>query len=179
MNDRPPRRIVVMGPAGAGKTTLGASLAARLGASFLDADDAHPPANIEKMARGEPLDDEDRAPWLQVLRDALAGEERIVVTCSALKRRYRDMLRCAGPVQFVELRVDEATAAQRVGRRSGHFMKAGMVAGQFGEWEPPGADEADVLSVDGSAAPDRVLAEVLRALDPGGSDAGRSGTVPA
>ena len=130
-------RVVVMGVAGSGKTTVGARVADRLGARFLDADDLHPPANIDKMAAGQPLDDHDRRPWLQHVRDELRGEESIVVACSALTRRYRDVLRQAGGVQFVFLDLDAVTARQRTEHRTGHFMGTSMIVSQFEALEPP------------------------------------------
>jgi carbohydrate kinase (thermoresistant glucokinase family) len=141
-------RIVVMGVAGSGKSTVGEVLADRIGARFLDADSVHPAANVAKMSAGEPLTDDDRWPWLRRLADELAGDDRIVVACSALKRRYRDVLREPEGVRFVFLDVDRDTAHDRARHRIGHFMGAGMVASQFDALEPPGDDEGDVTVVD-------------------------------
>lgn len=141
------RRLVVMGVAGSGKTTVGRLVADRLGARFVDADAVHPAANIEKMAAGIPLTDVDRRPWLRRLRDALAESHDIVVACSALKRRYRDELRAAGEVGFVFLDVDESTAVARTAERTDHFMQPGMVRSQFEALERPAADELDVVTI--------------------------------
>lgn len=156
-------RVVVMGVAGAGKTTVGRALAARLGARFVDADDAHPPANLAKMAAGIPLTDADREPWLDRLRAELAGHDRIVVTCSALKRAYRDRLRDAGGVRFAFLDVDADEATRRVATRADHFMGAGMVDSQFAALERPTDDERDVIVVDARAdVPSQMDAIVAR-----------------
>lgn len=159
-----PLRLVMMGVAGAGKTTVGEALAQRLGAAFLDADAAHPPANVEKMAGGEPLDDADRAPWLEALQAALAASDRVVITCSALKRRYRDVLRRAGGVRFVHLHLDPAAAEERVSARPGHFMKSGMVASQFDALEELQPDETDVLVVDARRPVAELVDEVAAAF---------------
>lgn len=160
------RRIVVMGVAGSGKTTVGRALARRLDTKFVDADDAHPPANIEKMRTGIPLTDADRRPWLLALRDRLASSEALVVTCSALKREYREMLREAGAVTVVFLDVDQATALERLNARDDHFMKAGMLQSQFDDLERPESDEHDVFAVD-AAQPVATLLDLLVArLDP-------------
>ena len=162
---RRPLRVVVMGVSGSGKTTIGRLLADRLGADFVDADDAHPAANIAKMERGEPLDDADRAPWLARLRGELAGApDDVVVTSSALKRSYRDVLREAGGVAFVLLDVDPATAEERVAGRAGHFMPASLVESQFDALQPPQPDEHDVAVVDATPSPDAVVDAVLAAV---------------
>ncbi len=155
--------IVVMGVAGSGKTTIGTALAQRLGVRFVDADDLHPPANVAKMTAGIPLDDSDRWPWLARTRQELRGGD-VVVTCSALKRRYRDLLRQADGVRFVHLDVDRSTAEDRAGARPGHFMASTMVASQFEALEPPAADETDIAVVDGSPAVDQVVASIDRHL---------------
>ncbi|MEO6651468.1 MAG: gluconokinase [Ilumatobacteraceae bacterium] len=142
-------RVVVNGVSGSGKTTVGERVAARLDAGYIDADSAHSQANIDKMSAGVPLTDDDRWPWVDRLRDALASSDRIVVTCSALTVPYRNRLREADGVTFVYLDVDRATVLERVGGRVGHFMKADMVASQFATLEPPTDDEPDVIVVDG------------------------------
>lgn len=156
--------MVVMGVAGSGKTTVGEVVAERLDARFLDADSVHPDENVAKMAAGEPLTDEDRWPWLHRLADELAGADRIVVACSALKRRYRDVLRTAGDVRFVFLDVNRDTAHERTERRSGHYMGSGMVASQFEALERPDADEADVAVIDAGAGVETTVAAVMDAL---------------
>ncbi|MBW4721318.1 gluconokinase [Saccharothrix sp. SC076] len=136
-----------MGVSGSGKTTTGKALARRLDVPFADADDFHPPANIAKMAAGVPLDDTDRAPWLRAIGDWLAAHpDGGVVTCSALKRVFRDGLRAAAPgVRFVHLAGDPEVVRRRVARRSGHFMPASLVDSQYADLEPLGPDEPGVV----------------------------------
>jgi len=149
--------LVVMGVSGSGKTTVGSRLAGELGWEFLDADAFHPPANLAKMAAGEPLTDADRDPWLAALAAALA--ERLadgrgaVLACSALRRSYRDRLRAAGPaLAFLYLRTDPALARGRVAARGGHFFPARLVDSQFAALEEPDpATEPDVVVVDADA----------------------------
>jgi gluconokinase len=145
-----------MGVAGCGKSTVGRMLAAELGVPYAEADDHHPPANVAKMARGIPLDDTDREPWLAAIADrvALSGVDGgLVVSCSALKRRYRDVLRGADPrTWFVHLVVDHATALQRVANRTAHFMPASLVTTQFQALETLGSDENGV-PVDATGIP--------------------------
>ena len=141
--------IVVMGPSGVGKTTIAQMLATRLGWDFAEADEFHPKANIDKMSKGIPLDDDDRWPWLRLLRDWISGEKGkgrdAVVTCSALKRSYRDVLREAGcSVRFLELTADTALIEDRLSRRTGHYMPPSLLASQFQALEPLGADENGV-----------------------------------
>jgi carbohydrate kinase (thermoresistant glucokinase family) len=145
-----PPILVVMGVAGAGKTTVGELVAKGLGWPFVDGDDLHPQANIEKMRSGIPLTDADRAPWLEAIGawiDARAARsEPGVVTCSALKRAYRDRLRAGRPqVRIVYLRGSESQIAERLAHRSGHFWPAGLLATQFADLEPPGADEDPIV----------------------------------
>lgn len=138
--------VVVMGVAGCGKTAVGAALAKAIGARFIEGDRLHPPENIERMARGEPLTDDLRAGWLdavgQAVRAAVLGGEGGVAACSALKRIYRDRLRRAEPsIVFVYLDISRQDAFRRVSGRRGHFMPASLVDNQFETLEPPGADE--------------------------------------
>ena len=165
------RRVVVMGVAGSGKTTVGRAVARVLGLPFVDADSLHPPANVAKMAAGHPLDDHDRGPWLAAVRDTLAASDAVVVACSALRQRYRDVLRAAGGVVFVFLDLDPATATERTEQRTGHYMGPMMVAGQFDALERPDG-EVDVLTIDATEEVDLVVHHVLLALDapPAGSD---------
>jgi len=159
-------RIVVMGVAGSGKSTVGAALADALGAAFVDGDALHPRANIEKMAAGEPLTDDDRWPWLGRVRDTLRGAASIVVACSALTRRYRDVLRDAGGVRFVFLDLDPGTAGDRLTHRVDHFMGAKMVTSQFAVLERPAVDETDVVTVDATLGVDSIVDHALAALVP-------------
>ncbi|WP_136051696.1 gluconokinase [Microbacterium sp. K36] len=138
-------RIVVMGPSGSGKSTVGAALAGDLGARFVDGDDLHPLTNVEKMAAGIALDDDDRMPWLRVVGRTLAAETHIVVACSALRRRYRDEIRGEAPdAVFVELGVARETLARRLGGRSDHFMPVSLLDSQLDAWEPLRDDESGV-----------------------------------
>ncbi|WBU38012.1 gluconokinase [Homoserinibacter sp. YIM 151385] len=137
--------IVVMGVAGSGKSAVGAALAERLGLAFLDADSLHPAANVAKMAAGTPLDDEDRAPWLDAVAARLGGEP-IVVACSALRRAYRDRLRAGAPgVRFVLLDGPPELLAERIGARRAHFMPAALLASQLATLERPSPEERAVV----------------------------------
>lgn len=135
--------VVLMGVCGSGKTTVGQALAASLGWHFVDADALHPPANVAKMARGEPLSDDDRWPWFDrivaELRRQQAGGAQVVVACSALKQAYRDRLARAGEVRFTYLKGDAATIAPRLATRRGHFMPPALLASQFATLEEPAA----------------------------------------
>ncbi|PLX38762.1 MAG: hypothetical protein C0606_08500 [Hyphomicrobiales bacterium] len=145
--------MVVMGVAGCGKSTVGAALAGRLHKPFLDADDFHPPANIEKMSHGVPLSDEDRWPWLdrlgQELHAAADRDGMAVCACSALRRAYRErMIAAAGePILFVYLKGTREIIAGRMSARTDHFMPTALLDSQFATLEPPGDDELS-LSVD-------------------------------
>src|SRR3954469_23946918 len=143
--------VVVMGVAGSGKTTLGTALAVALGWHFVDADDHHSPASVAKMARGEPLDDADRRPWLDELRaiidDALARDTGLVMACSALKASYRTRLTrasAADRVRFVYLAGPPELFRARLAGRPGHFMGPAMLDSQLATLEPP----AEALTVD-------------------------------
>ncbi|HDS1735343.1 MULTISPECIES: gluconokinase [Pseudomonas] len=134
--------IVVMGVAGCGKSSIGAAIAARSGGRLIEGDAFHPAANIKKMSAGVPLDDDDRAGWLillgEELQATLKSGERPILTCSALKRRYRDALRHAVPdLGFVFLELTPAEAEKRVLARPGHFMPASLIESQFAALEPP------------------------------------------
>jgi len=159
-----PFELVVMGVAGSGKTTLARALAERLGLPCADADDYHPATNIAKMARGEPLDDRDRAPWLEALADLLkehAGLTGLVLACSALKRDYRQRLRAANAdVTFVYLKGSFQVIQQRLERRSGHFMAAKMLRSQFDTLEEP----AHAIVVDVELPTERQVSMVVDAL---------------
>lgn len=155
-----------MGVSGCGKSTVAALLAGRLGWPFVEGDDLHPAANVEKMASGHPLDDEDRWPWLARIAawidERRAAGQNGIVTCSALKRRYRDVLR--GPdVVFVHLAGSHHEIARRLIARQGHFMPAGLLDSQFAALEPPGPDE-DAITVDIAATPQQTAEAVLARL---------------
>ena len=155
---RRPLRVVVAGPCGCGKTTVGRELAAVLGLPFIEGDDLHPTENVAKMTRGEPLDDADRAPWLARIRAAINVDPLgAVASCSALKQMYRDAL---GPVRIVLLDVPEAVARERVERRSGHYMPASLVASQYAALELPALD-CRTLVFDGTLAPSALVDEIV------------------
>jgi gluconokinase len=171
-------QLVVMGVAGAGKTTIASRLGERLGCEVADADAFHSPANVAKMAAGIPLQDEDRWPWLQAIGDWIRARDQAgltaVVTCSALKRAYRDVLRAASPrALFVHLTGSPALIDARLHARRGHFMAAGMLASQLAILEPLGADEPGI-SVDVSGTPDEIADSIVRSLGLApGAEAGR------
>ena len=145
------QQIVVMGVSGSGKSTVGAALAQRLRVPFADADDFHPAANIAKMTAGQALNDDDRFPWLETIGQWLAGHpDGGVMSCSALKRKYRDQLRAHCPdVEFLHLHGTPEVISARQASRPGHFMPASLVASQFATLEPLEADEAGtVVDVD-------------------------------
>ena len=170
----PPRRpgrtpgaplLVVMGVTGSGKSTVGAALGRRLRVPFADADDFHSAANVAKMSAGVPLDDDDRMPWLRSIGAWLAERAGSggVVSCSALRRAYRDVLRAAAPqVGFVHLHGEEEVVRQRVAARPGHFMPASLVASQFRTLEPLGADERGIV-LDFGRGVDRLVDDYLAA----------------
>ncbi len=145
--DSAPSPIVVMGVSGSGKSTVGSALAQRLRVPFLDADTLHPPVNIAKMTAGEPLNDDDRYPWLEKVGEWLAGHrDGGVVACSALKRKYRDQLRGHCPqVEFLHLSGSPELIGRRLDARSGHFMPAALLRSQFDTLEPLGGDERGVV----------------------------------
>lgn len=153
-----------MGPTGSGKTTIGALLAAQLGWQFADADSFHPPANIEKMSRGIPLTDADRAPWLAAMRDAIvqwiADRANVVLACSALKHAYREQLRAGPEVKIVYLKGNYELFRQRILGRHGHFAGEGILAGQFADLEEP----ADAVTVDAALSPEEIVAEIRKKL---------------
>lgn len=168
-----PPLVTVMGVSGSGKTTVGAALAQRLRVPFADADDFHPPANVAKMSAGIPLDDDDRLPWLRTIGEWLAAHSAggtangtatgAVVSCSALKRSYRDVLRESAPGQlFVHLHGSREVVARRVAGRPGHFMPATLVDSQFATLEPLADDEAG-LTLDLDRSVDDLVTEFLAA----------------
>lgn len=135
-----------MGVSGSGKSTVGAALAQRLRVPFADADDFHPPANVAKMSSGEPLDDDDRYPWLEAIGEWLAAHPGGgVMSCSALKRKYRDQLReHCGEIEFVHLYGSTEVIGKRQASRPGHFMPPSLLASQFKTLEPLEPDERGV-----------------------------------
>lgn len=141
-------RIVLMGVAGSGKTTVGEALAVRLGIPYCDGDDLHPAENVAKMSRGEPLTDADRAPWLGLVGRALQDEAPLIIGCSALRRSYRDLIRekAGGPVTFVHLAGSRALIEARMAARTGHFMPVALLDSQFATLELPGPEERAITA---------------------------------
>ncbi|HSP57171.1 MAG TPA: gluconokinase [Halomonas sp.] len=163
-------RILVMGVSGSGKTHIGRLVAERLGADFIDGDDFHSPASIDKMARGIPLNDEDRKVWLETLAERFAEYRKrdasVVIGCSALKRRYRDTLRQGDPsLKILFLSGDRKQLHHRLTSREEHFFKGDrMLDSQLADLEPPGEDEAVELNI--ALSPDRLVDVFVRRLDP-------------
>ncbi|MFJ4286347.1 gluconokinase [Paenarthrobacter nicotinovorans] len=143
-----PLHVVVMGVAGCGKSTVGAALAKRLGAEFLDGDALHPQSNIDKMAAGTPLNDGDRAPWLaEIGRRFSTSDAPLVIACSALKRAYRDIIRGGdASVVFVHLHGARELLSERMNSRPGHFMPAALLDSQLATLEPLQEDEAGIAA---------------------------------
>ncbi|WP_216665465.1 gluconokinase [Pseudoruegeria sp. HB172150] len=157
------RAFVVMGVAGCGKSTVGAAVARRIGATYIDGDDLHPPANIAKMSAGQPLTDADRAPWLHAVGEELRDHPgRTLIGCSALRRAYRDIIRDAArePVGFLHLSGSRALIETRMKARKGHFMPLSLLDSQFATLEPLQDDEIG-LTVD----IDRPFSALVRVLE--------------
>jgi len=160
--------VVVMGVSGSGKTTVAERLAEQLGWQFVEGDKLHPPANVEKMRQGIPLTDADRAPWLdrigQELRSWAAAGRSGVLTCSALKRAYRDRIRSARPdVRIVYLKGSEALINSRVAARHHEYMPASLLHSQFDALEEPTGEEK-VVTVDAGGSPEAEVAAVIAKL---------------
>lgn len=160
--------LVVMGVSGSGKSTVAIPLAERLGWPFQEGDDLHPAANVAKMKAGIALDDADREPWLDAVAAWIAERLRLdaggVITCSALRRAYRDRLRRAGDgVTFVYLRGSKAVIAERVAKRHGHFMPAALLDSQFAALEEPTPDEHAIV-VDIGQPVERQVDEIVTAV---------------
>ena len=161
--------LIVMGVSGSGKTTVAERLAKELAWPFMEGDRLHPPANVEKMRQGIALNDADRIPWLDRIGEELkrwAAEGWFgVMTCSALKRAYRDRIRSARPdVRFVYLKGSEALIDSRVKARHHEYMPASLLRSQFDTLEEPAPDEPGVVTVDASGSPDEEVAAVIAAL---------------
>jgi gluconokinase len=164
----PPTTVVVMGVSGSGKTTVAERLAERLDWEFAEGDDFHPRANVEKMAAGHPLDDDDRWPWLRTIGGWIDQREAtgrsVVVTCSALKRSYRDLLREGRPsVWFAHVTVDAEVLRNRLRERTGHYMPASLLESQLATLEPLQPDEAGA-EISGTGSPDAVVDDLLATL---------------
>lgn len=163
-----PRHVVVMGVSGTGKSTVGEAIAEALPGLLVEGDSFHPPANIEKMSAGQPLDDDDRRPWLKALAQEITRLDEQgstgVVACSALRRRYRDWLRVGNPrLFFVHLHTDYDVLLERMGHRKGHFMPPSMLESQFDTLEMLEEDERGVV-VDVKEPPATVIEQSLAAL---------------
>jgi gluconokinase len=157
--------VVIMGVSGSGKSTIGLALAEKCGGVFLDADDFHPPANIEKMKRGEPLDDADRAPWLAQLATLLSKSSNrpVILACSALKARYREILSGGcGEVHFVHLSGTPEVIRARLRARPGHFMPESLIDSQFAALETP----EGAVSIDIDQPVDAIVSTIIRELNP-------------
>lgn len=156
--------MIVMGTTASGKTTIGSLLAQRLGWEFVDADDFHPPANVDKMKHGIPLTDADREPWLRALRQKIIewhGQTRnVVLACSALKQSYRDELRATSDVKFVYLKGSYELFRERVLARKGHFAKQDLLASQFLDLEEP----QDAITLDARESPEEMVGEAAKQL---------------
>lgn len=177
-----PSVIVVMGVSGSGKTTVGALLAGRLHWEFEDADWLHPAANVEKMQAGTPLTDEDRWPWLQAVAEWIdatrAQGGHAVIACSALKRRYRDIIIGARPdVRLVYLKGSEALIARRIAARHGHFMSKSLLHSQFEALEEPTAGE-HAVTVSIEPRPHQIVAHIVAQLGLSASPAPEAATRP-
>ena len=161
--------FVLMGVSGSGKSVVASQVSQQLQTAFLDGDFLHPRANILKMAEGEPLNDQDRAPWLQAINDAAFAMQRTqkisIIVCSSLKKSYRDILRNGNKnLKFIYLKGDFETIEQRLKARKGHFFKTNMLVTQFDTLEEPNGSEADVLVVDISHSLDDVIAETVATI---------------
>ncbi|MFF3611726.1 gluconokinase [Streptomyces sp. NPDC002580] len=173
-----PTIVVVMGVSASGKSTIGKRLAQRLNVPFVEGDDFHAARNIARMSAGLALDDTDREPWLHTLanwiRDTTRSRRGAVISCSALKLAYRELLRAAGPgVWFVHLDLDRETARERIAHRTGHFMPERLLESQYDALQPLLDDEPG-LTVDATADADTILDRVETAL--ARFESGRRGT---
>jgi carbohydrate kinase (thermoresistant glucokinase family) len=169
-----PRIAVIMGVSGSGKTTIGRALARRLGGRFQEGDALHPPENIAKMTAGHPLDDEDRAPWLAAIAARIDEWRRRgicgVITCSALKRRYRDVIiGDRADVRLVYLEGSPALIGGRLAQRHDHFMPANLLDSQFAALEPPVSEE-DAITVSADAPVDAIVDRIAAAMTAAGHD---------
>lgn len=162
----PPMRWIVMGVSGCGKSEIGSRLAQRLGVAYVEGDDDHPQFNIDKMAAGIALDDSDRQAWLQILqariKAAVESGQALVLSCSSLKRRYRDLLRGGDPdLVFIHLVGDRELIKSRMQARPNHFMPPALLDSQFRDLEPPQEDER-AIRLDITQEPDKLIDEILR-----------------
>ena len=158
------KAFIVMGVAGCGKSSVGEQLAKRFGFEFIEGDDLHDPASIEKMSGGNSLTDEDRMPWLRRIGERVANSsEPVVISCSALKRSYRDLIRLHAdkPVLFLHLSAPQPVIAKRIKQRAGHFMPPALLTSQFQTLEPLDGDEP------------RAVIDIIQPLERSINDAGK------
>jgi len=160
--------LIIMGVSGSGKSTLAVKLSEELGWKFYEGDSYHPKENVDKMSRGIPLNDDDRKPWLLELRkiidDHIAKNENAILTCSALKKSYRELLKAGDSVKFIYLKGDFNTIHKRMERRDGHYMKAGMLQSQFDALEEP----ADAVTLDTRISADMLTQMIIAKIKNGG-----------
>jgi len=156
--------VIVMGVVGSGKTTIGTLLSSQLGWTFADADDYHPQSNVDKIRSGIPLTDEDREPWLNLLRAAIlawiAADKDVVLACSALKRSYREKLSKSPQVRFVYLKGTHALIAERLRSRRGHFAGESILSSQLADLEQP----ESAVTIDIRDSPEQIVAQIKRTL---------------
>ncbi|MDY0640780.1 gluconokinase [Pasteurella multocida] len=162
--------FILMGVSSTGKTSVGTVVAQHLGIKLIDGDDLHPRANIIKMGQGIPLNDEDRAPWLERIRDAAFSLEQKsevgIIICSALKKQYRDLIRDGNDVKFIFLHGPFELVLERMKQRKGHYMKPEMLKSQFDTLEIPQADEPDVIHISIDGTFEQVVERCIKALKP-------------
>ncbi len=165
------KSFILMGVSSTGKTSVGTAVAQQLGIKLIDGDDLHPRANIVKMGQGQPLNDEDRAPWLERIRDAAFSLEQKsevgIIVCSALKKKYRDQIRDGNDnVKFIFLHGSFELILERMRQRKGHFMKEEMLKSQFETLEVPGVEETDVIAIDINGSFEEVVERCVKAVKP-------------
>lgn len=171
MHNKTGKCFILMGVSSTGKTTTGTEVAKRLNMKLIDGDDLHPRANIIKMGSGQPLNDEDRAPWLERIRDAAFSleqkSEQGIIVCSALKKQYRDQIRDGNQgIKFIYLSGSFELVLSRMQKRQGHYMKTEMLQSQFATLEVPQADETDVYHIDIDATFDEVVERCVKTIQP-------------
>ncbi|MBC7653412.1 MAG: gluconokinase [Oligoflexus sp.] len=156
--------LIIIGVSGSGKTSIGKMLAQQLDVEFIEGDDLHPQANIDKMKNSIALNDEDRLPWLNIIKEKISTrikeQEGFVLSCSALKVDYRDLLREAGNIRFLFLKVAENEVAERLAHREGHFMPSSLMHSQIETLENP-SQEADVIFIDANKRPEMVMNDCI------------------
>lgn len=163
--------FILMGVSSTGKTTIGTEVARRLHLKLIDGDDLHPRANIIKMGSGQPLNDEDRHPWLERINDAAFSleqkSEKGIIICSALKKKYRDQIRQGNKnVRFLFLNGNFELVLERMKQRQGHYMKTEMLKSQFATLEVPQTDEPDVIHIDISGSFEEVVEACIQTIQP-------------